>query len=111
MATIEFIYKSAKTPIQCNIEDKISNAIEKFLTKAQQNKDEIIFIYNGNKLDEELTFTEAANNLDKISNLMKVVAYDKISDEEKISPLKKSKYIICPECQENSRISIKNFQI
>ena len=111
MTQIEFIYKSLKTPIQCKEEDKISNIIEKFLTKVQKNKDEIIFIYNGNKLDEELTFKEAANNLDKISNLMKVVAYDNLSDDEKITPLKKSKYIICPECFENSRISIKNFQI
>ena len=111
MSQIEFIYKSVKTIIQCQEEEKISDAIQKFMTKATKRKEDVIFIYNGNKLDEELTFKEAANNIDKVNNLMKVLVYDNLSEDEKVSSLKKSKYIICPECGENSRISINNFQI
>ena len=110
MSQIEFIYRSVKTIIQCQEEEKISEAIQKFMTKATKSKDDLVFIYNGNKLDEELTFKEAANNIDKINNLMKVLVYN-LSEDEKVSPLKKSKYIICPECGENSRISINNFQV
>ena len=42
---------------------------------------------------------------------MKVLVTDNLSEEEKKTSLKKSKYIICPECQENARISIKDFKI
>ena len=111
MSQIDFIYNNSKTIIQCQEEEKISEAIQKFMTKATKSKDDLVFIYNGNKLDEELTFKEAANNIDKINNLMKVLVYDNLSEDEKVSPLKKSKYIICPECGENSRISINNFQV
>ena len=95
MAQIDFIYTGIKYNIQCQEEDKIINAILKFLTKASKKKEEIGFIYNGDKLDEELTFKEAANNLDKISKLMKVVVYDNLSEDEKKTSLKRSKYIIC----------------
>ena len=111
MTQIEFIYNSYKINIQCQSDDKISNSIEKFLSKFNKKKEEIVFIYNGDKLDEELSFKEIANNLDKARNLMKVLVTDNLSEEEKKTSLKKSKYIICPECQENARISIKDFQI
>ena len=71
MTQIEFIYNSYKINIQCQSDDKISNSIEKFLSKFNKKKEEIVFIYNGDKLDEELSFKEIANNLDKARNLMK----------------------------------------
>ena len=111
MAQIDFFYTGAKINIQCQEEDKIINAIVKFLTKTTKKKEEIGFIYNGNILEEELTFKEVANNLDKISKVMKVVVYDNLSEDEKKTSLKRSRYIICPECGESARISIKDFQI
>ena len=65
MIQIEFIYNSYKINIQCQSDDKISNSIEKFLSKFNKKKEEFVFIYNGDKLDEELSFKEIANDLDK----------------------------------------------
>jgi uncharacterized protein (DUF2132 family) len=73
MAQIDFFYTGVKINIQCQEEDKIINAILKFLTKTTKKKEEIGFIYNGNILEEELTFKEVANNLDKISKVMKLL--------------------------------------
>lgn len=111
MAKIEFFYEGAKTEIQCQLKDKLEISIKKFLNKVGKKEGSIFFIHNGVKLDEELTFEEAANVLDKISNVMKVIGYDYISDDDKEKILKKSKNIICPICMENSRISMEDFKI
>ena len=111
MATIDISYDGVTTEIQCQLKEKLEISIKKFLIKVGKKEGSIFFIHNGNKLDEELTFEEAANVLDKINNRMKVIGYDYISDEDKEKILKKSKNIICPICMENARISVEDFII
>ena len=108
---VEFIYNSTKTMIQCKEEDRMEDIIEKFIIKCQKKKDSLFFLYGGEKLDEDLTFMEAAKDIDKNCNLMRVMACDNIDEDKNNSSLIKSKNIICPECQENSRFSMKNFKI
>ena len=108
-AEVEFIYNNSKTKIQCKAEDRMEDIIEKFIIKCQKNKDSIYFLCNGALLDGELTFAEISK--DKDNNLIKIQAFDNQDDNEKCSSIKKSKHVICPECKENSRISIKDFKI
>ena len=66
MAEIKFTYEGNNTIIQCDINDKISEIINKFLTKI--NKEEntsLYYLYHRRKIKEELTFYELANQLDK----------------------------------------------
>ena len=111
MSSVEFIYLNAKTIIQCNPEEKMKNIIKKFLVKCDEMENEIFFLYNGVTLNEELTFNETANNLDKKSNHMTIVVNEIENEKEKISTLKKSKFVICPECKENARLSIEDFKL
>ena len=111
MAKIDISYEGVTTQIQCQLNEKLEISIKKFLIKVGKKEGSIFFIHNGNKLDEELTFEEAANVLDKISNTMKIIAYDYISDEDQEKILKKAKGIICPICMENARISVDDFII
>ena len=111
MSSVEFIYLNAKTIIQCNPEEKMKNIIKKFLVKCDKMENEIFFLYNGVTLNEELTFNETANNLDKESNHMTIVVNEIENEKEKISTLKKSKFVICPECKENARLSIEDFKL
>ena len=54
MAKVEFIYEGKKNEIQFKEDDKI----------GKKNED-IYFLYSGQKLDENLSFNESLNNLDK----------------------------------------------
>ena len=112
MASVAFIYNGVPTVIQCQKEDKMEDIIEKFLAKCQKNKGSIFFLYSGKSLDEDLTFNEAANKLDKNSNKMRVLTLDLLLESDNSLSKKKSKYIICPKCHESARIKIdENYQI
>ena len=111
MAKIEISYEGATTEILCQLNEKLEISLKKFFTKLGKKEGSIFFIHNGNKLDEELTFEEAANTLDKINNRMKILGFDYTSDEDKEKILKKSKNIICPICMENAHISVEDFII
>ena len=110
MNNIEFSYKGTKTIIQCNSDEIMKDIIQKFLVKIQVKQEDVYFLYNGEKLNEELSFYSAANEIDKKRNQICLIANTKNEEPDK-SLLKKSKYVICPECKENTHISIKNYKI
>ena len=70
-----------------------------------------MFLYNGNFINEELTFKEQANEDDNKRSEMNILAYEvdnnTIIKENKI----KSKHIICPECKENVLMNISDYKI
>ena len=111
MSQIEFDYNGKKGIIQCNKNDKIKDILEKFLIKSEIKGDNIYILYDGKILNKELTFNEAANDNDKKRNQMNCIVRDNTDEIEEGSGLKKSKYIICPECMENIRISLKDYKV
>ncbi len=111
MALVEFAYNGDKTFIQCKIDETMEEIIKSFLSKTEIKYENVYFLYDGKMLTEEnLSFNEIANELDKNRKQMNIVVNDK-----DVSPyntfLKKSEYIICPECKELILISIKNHKI
>jgi len=112
MATVEFIYNGTTTMIQCQTDEKMEDVIEKFLCKVQKEKGSIFFLYAGKTLDEDLTFNEAINIIDKPKNLMKIQAWELLIDTDNTASLKKSNYVICPECYGSAFIDFdENYQI
>ena len=108
---VEFEYNGRKVCIQCNPEELINNIIQKFIIKVGKNLNNILFLYGGEKVKEELKFSELANEEDKRRNKMCFIVFEleeNILSEENIN---KSKYIICPECKENIRLSVLNDKI
>ena len=103
-----FNYEGANTKIQCNINDKIKDIINKFLNKIENNENNLIYLYNGTQVNKELTFNEQANELDKIRKIMNILV---TKGEKEIEEIIISEDIICPECKENSLIDINNFKI
>jgi len=65
MAKVEFIYEGKKNEIQFKEDDKIGDIINKYLNKIGKKNEDIYFLYSGQKLDENLSFNESLNNLDK----------------------------------------------
>ena len=112
MVEVIFNYEGIETTIQCNINDKLEEIINKFLLKINPsgNRINLIYLYNGEVIHKELKFHEQAGELDKSRNKMNVLV-DKI-DEDKINKNEIiSKDVICPICKENILINIDNFKV
>ena len=107
-----FNYEGINTSIQCNINNKMKDIINKFLVKIDKKEKNmhLYYLYNGNQINNELTFNEQANNYDKNRKKMNIIVTDNAqgkSDAKKVI----SKDIICPDCKENILIDIENFKI
>jgi len=110
MAKVIFDYESLQINIKCNVNDKMKDIINKFLIKIENKEQNILYyLYNGTRINEELTFNEQANEYDKNRNKMNIL----VTNNENKSENKKiiSNDIICPECNENILIDIKDFKI
>ena len=111
MNKVEFTYNDDKYFVQCNAEDKIKDVIFKFMNKVGKQRKNMVFLYNGLIINEELTFNQCANRLDKSRNNMNVIAFESQGANEDPVKKKKSNYIICPQCKESAYLSIKDFKI
>ena len=108
MAEVEFIYKGTNIIIHCNKNDKMKEICEKFINKAQIDKSSIFYLYNGDKINEELTFENIVN--DNNINRIKILA-NLIDEELNKNKIIKSKNIICPICKENIGIKVEDYKI
>ena len=99
-----FIYEGQQIIIQCNLEDKMKDIINKFKSKIKEEDNNLYYIYNGNKINEELKFSQIINN--KEEKIINILVYKNENGKEIIS-----NKIICPECKENILINIKNYKI
>jgi len=88
MVEVEFNYNGKKTTIQCNLNEKIKDIINKFIIKIEKNLDDLYFLYGGAQINGELTFEKQANSEDKKRKLMSILVNDKI-DEDEITKIKK----------------------
>ena len=115
MSQVVFIYNGSKTIIQCNENEKMKDICQRFLSKIKIDNNSIFFSYDGkagNQFNDELSFIEMANSLDKAKKSMSILV-ESINEinQSKIDSVIKSKNIICPECGESSKICIKNYKI
>jgi len=76
MNKVIFSYYNNNYFVQCNNDDKFDYIIAKFLNKIQKNKNNFAFIYNGKKINEELSFDECTNNSNGNNNVVNIVVKD-----------------------------------
>jgi len=107
-----FNYEGTEITIQCSINDKMKNIVDKFVLKAckKENENNLFYLYNGNNINYELTFDKQANDFDKERKIMNILVAHNNEGKNKINEII-SKDIICPECKENALINIENFKI
>ncbi len=113
MATIDFTYNSSVSTIQCNKNEKVKEICNRFSMKIEKNINDIFFVYDGNKLDNnsfEKEFDNIANINDKERNKMNILVYD-LNEQISNDNMKQSKEIICPKCKESIRIKIEDYKI
>ena len=111
MTEVKFTYEGSNTSVQCELNDKIKDIIKKFLVKINKDKNSnLYYLYNGGKINEEITFYEQANHLDKNRKKMNVLVYNNLEEYKKNNEIT-SRDIICLDCKENCLIDIKDFKI
>ena len=65
MAKVEFNYKGTLIEIQCNPDNKMKDICQKFCEKAGVKFNSVFFLYDGEKMNNELSLKEILNNNDK----------------------------------------------
>ena len=104
-----FEYNGNTTSIQCDLNDKMKEICQKFSSKIQVDLNNLFFLYNGSKINNQLTFKQLINKLDSKINEMKILAFDSIDNNIKNENMKRSKEIICPQCNEQILITFDNY--
>ena len=110
MSIVEFIHNNFSTIIQCDQDEKMEEIINKFINKTKLDKNQIFFLYNGDKIDINLSFNQLINEVDKKGKKMKILV-SSLNDSESNSSKIKSHEIICPKCGENALINIEDYRI
>ena len=114
MVEIEFLFDGRNIIIQGKLEDDMESIIDKFINKAQIEKNSAYYLYQGKilkDLNKETKLFDIITNDDKISNKMKIIANNINDSENKINSIVPSKSIICPECKKLSKIKINEYKI
>ena len=101
-------YKGKETIIHCKKNEKIKEIFNKFKIKIKI-ENEVYYLYNGNKINEELKVEEIINEEDKKLKKMNILVYN--INESINNNIIESKVMICPECKENVIINIKDYKI
>ena len=111
MIKVYFDYKGNIFDIPSRKEEKMEELFQKFISMAKISIDSIYFIYSGNKIiNKELTFDQIANEDDKKSNQMNILV-NEVNMEHFNSSIMKSKEVICPKCNDYSKIHFDDYQI
>ena len=110
MAEAIFNYEGINTTIQCEIDDKMKDIIDRFLIKLEKKEKNLYYLYDGTQINYELRFNEQANDIDKNRKQINIIVTKSEVPQNIIKEIV-SKDIICPECKENVLIDINNFRI
>jgi len=106
MLKIIFNYKGKELAIQSSLDKLMKDIFEEFSLKSEINDiNKIYFIYNGNKINEEIICNKIINEEDRNRNIMNILVCDENENNYQ------SKEIICPECKENILLKIKDYKI
>jgi len=73
--SIYFIYNDNKVEIQCDDKDKMKDVFKRFYFKVDKVNEKFYFMYNGNKVDEDLTVEQTASNEDKTKKKMELLVF------------------------------------
>jgi len=107
--SLEFSYSGIKTIIQSSFNEKINEVFLKYSSMIKEDINSLMFLYNGQIINEELTIQQVVNEVDKRRKKMNILASD--LEEYESETMKKSEIPICPKCGENIIIDIKDYKI
>ena len=95
MALAIFTFNGIKTTIQCTKEDKIKDICAIYASRIDKELNSLYFFYNGNQINNELSFYEQANSLDKQSLEMNILVIPNKDSKELKSLFGSSNFLPC----------------
>ena len=113
MTQVEFQYNGVRTIIPCKKDQKMEEICNNFINKSNLKESDIYYFYDGKggkEFDKNLTFNEMANSFDKTRKKITILVNDNDIINKDNSKFK-LKNIICPECKENVKMKLKNYEI
>ena len=72
-ANVFFSLDGVNLTIQCTTEDKMKDTCKSYSTKINKNMNSLLFLYEGNKINFELSFKEQANYIDRNNHQMNIL--------------------------------------
>ena len=96
MASVIFTLGGVSLTIQCSKEEKMKVICLRYTKKIEKNINSLTFIYEGNRVNFELSFEQQANLIDKNNSEMHITVY-----------LNEKDGIICPKCGEKIELNTK----
>ena len=110
MVEVIFNYEGISTSIQCNSDDTMKDIIDKYMIKMEITGNNLYYLYNGIKINENIKFNEQANDVDKNRMKMNIIVYKEEETDTGIIKIK-SKDIVCPICKESCFFNFDDFKI
>ena len=111
-ANVLFSLNGVNLTIKCTPEDKMKVICKNYSEEINKNIESLIFLYEGNKVNFELSFKEQANYIDRNNHQMKILVSE--CDEknnlnsEKLDEIKNSINNIKLKMENNIKISSNN---
>ena len=112
-----FIYNGISTSIQCKKDEKMEDICKRCAIKVGININDFYFLYGGENIDLKLSYEEIIDEDDLNRRKMSILIYQNsnnyLSTNENNQNLSKikSKNVICPICEENCLLNIKNYKL
>jgi hypothetical protein len=112
MLNICFNFESENIVIQANLEDKMIDVINKYITKTSLDIENIYFLYNGFYLEKDLVVNKIISDVNRQEKKMTILVnlFD-CEKENKKESVVISKETICPLCKTNIIMKIKDYKI
>ena len=107
-----FSIDKEKIIIECSNEDYIDDICNKFIRKIGVIKNEILFLYKGKKINQNIQINKYINKEDLKNNKISILCIKiKHISKEKLFYNNKLKEILCPECGEICKIKFDDYKI
>ena len=108
-----FIFDKEKRVIECSYDDYIDDICNRFIKKINVKKNEIIFLYNGKKINQNIKINKYINKKVLKNNKINIfyIKIKHISKDKLLYNKKNIKGIICPKCGEICKIKFDDYKI
>ena len=111
MSNVNFAFNGQTITVQCKKNEKMKEICQKFGAKTGIDINKYYYLNGGKLINLESNFEDITGEING-KNILVIDKLDSnINKEDDFKSLVKSKDVICPKCQENCILYIKNYKI
>ena len=113
MTKVEFNYKGSITIILCQEDEQMEEICKRYANKTLLDLNNKYFLYNGNSINLQLTYSQIINNIDRERKIMSILVYDLNTTQitNRTSNIINSAFPICPICHENIKLDLLDYKL